>query len=124
MSRPYRKLVAIILMLWLPLFSGNALAASVLMQIPSSHCHDETVSSMSGMNIHDMDEQQMPASSDDSGTSCHTCGICHLACSGYVAMTEITPSTLQLSELALHAGQISFRSLTFAPLVPPPLTRA
>jgi hypothetical protein len=123
--RLLNKIVAVVVMLWLPLFSGNALASSIQMQMPSNQCQDEAMATMPDMEMHDMDmgDQQAAVMGDDHSPACDTCGICHLACSGYVAASEVAPVPLNILGLAQVLNQVSFRSISFAPLTPPPLVR-
>jgi hypothetical protein len=129
MSRLTRKFVAILMLLWLPVFSGSALAASVSMQLPSSHCHDESMQMMSDMDMADMDmsamqhHNEMPAA-DEQNPSCSACGVCHLACTGYLAVPGVTAVAVQTSAREATPYLVIFHSFTSAPLVPPPLVRA
>lgn len=122
MSNSIRKFIAVFLAIWLPLFSGAVLAASVSMQMQSGSCH---VAGMAAMQ--DMDEYQHAVSYDQSAAqdqhepSCTICGVCHLACSGYLGVQAIkTPEILQ-SPLLVTPYLFSFHSITSTPLVPPPL---
>jgi hypothetical protein len=131
MSRLSKKFVAILLLLWLPLFSGNALAASVAMQMPtSSHCHDEAMQMMPDMEMSDMEigshhpqHDKTPISVDEQSTSCKSCGVCHIACTGYLAMPSVPTVAVQNSACEITPYLVSFRSITSAPLLPPPLAR-
>lgn len=126
MSRPFRQFIAVLLAVWLPLFSGSALAASVTMQMPGSHCHDEEMSTMQDMDMSGMDpgEQGMPAAADDHQPSCNTCGVCHLACTGYLAVPGVEAVAAQVVARTVTPYLVSFHSVTSIPLVPPPLARA
>lgn len=131
MSRLSKKFVAILLLLWLPLFSGNALAASVAMQVPSGHCHDEAMQMMPdmemsdmGMDSHHSQHDETPISADEHSSSCNSCGVCHLACVGYIAMPSLEAIVRQVSASDATPYLVSFRSVTFVPLLPPPLARA
>ena len=125
-----RKFVAILLLLWLPLFSGNALAASVAMQVPSGHCHDEAMQMMPNMEMSDMvmdphqpQHNEASISADEQSPSCNSCGVCHLACVGYIAMPSLETLVRQVSASDATPYLVSFRSVTFTPLLPPPLAR-
>ena len=50
MNRSVKKFVAVIMLLWLPVFTGSALAASVSMQLPQGGCH-EAAMSQEAMNM-------------------------------------------------------------------------
>ena len=115
MSLPIRKLIAVLLAIWLPLFSGSAQAASVSMQMPHGSCHE--MEAMQDM----IDQQQSPVHDQH---SCTACGVCHLVCSGYLAVQEITASTLQSTGTFMTPYLFSFRSITSIPLLPPPLAQA
>jgi len=122
MSNFVRKFTAVLLAIWLPLFSGGALAASVSMQMQSGSCHEADMETMQ-----DMDEYHHAMSDDQSsvhdqhGTSCTVCGVCHLACSGYLGVHAI--KNMEILQLAILVTPylFSFHSITSIPLVPPPL---
>ncbi|MDO8294405.1 MAG: DUF2946 domain-containing protein [Gallionella sp.] len=122
-----------ILAIWLPLFSGNALAVSVAMQSmggdhhfvvvqqgePDAHC----ASTMQQHTHHEQfaagqsaGHQGQPAGED--------CGTCHLACCGYMAAVSIEVMEAQLSARLFTLLSTQFRSITSTPLDPPPLARA
>lgn len=130
MSYLSRKFVALLMMLWLPLFSGSALAESVLMQMPQGSCH-ETVASheMQAMDDMDMSEHHqhhgaMPAAADEQNPSNGNCGVCHLACTAYLAVPGMKLATVQTAARESAPYLASFRSITSVPLLPPPLVRA
>jgi len=124
MSYHTKKLIAILMMLWLPLFSGAALASSITMQIPQSTCHEmmNDDGMMSGEMV--MDDSAMFNTADQDDTNCHACGICHLACAGYLAVPSLQIIPLQNPAQVFTTYLVAFRSLSFAPLLPPPLVRA
>ena len=133
MSHSIRKLIAILMLLWLPVFTGSALAASISMQTPHGECHDaamshETMDMAMDMNMdmseHQMHHGDMPAPADEHGPSCNDCGVCHLACTGYLAVTNVSVATAQAAAHEITPYLVAFESLTSAPLVPPPLVRA
>ncbi len=124
MSQLSRKFVAVLMLLWLPLSSGSALAATVSMQLAQGH--EATSQAMSDMDMSmDMDEHchEMPAT-DEHGPSCSSCGVCHLACTGYLAVPAVAMVAVQSAAREDTPYLVSFRSYTSAPLVPPPLARA
>ncbi len=101
------------MLIWLPLFSTNALAVSVSMSVPAGHCQDESMQ-ISGMAMDNMDRQA------NDQPACDSCTLCHLACTAAVpgvllavqnAVREVTPDA------------VYFYSFTSAPLLPPPLAR-
>ena len=127
MSRLSKKFVAILLLLWLPLFSGNALAASVAMQVPSSACQEAAMQMMSDVEMVDMlatshtNHEDISPSSDEQHATCNA--ICHLACTAYLAVPKVELVPVQISASNIAPYLFSFRSITSAPLLPPPLAR-
>ena len=122
-----RKFVAILMLLWLPVFTGSALAASVSMQLHPGACH-EVVSSQSmpdmDMGEHHHHHGEIPSTADESNPSCSTCSVCHLACTGYLAVPGVESTALHIVAREITPYLVVFDSLTSAPLVPPPLARA
>jgi NAD-dependent dihydropyrimidine dehydrogenase PreA subunit len=128
-----KKFIAVFMLLWLPVFTGNALAASISMQMPQGGCH-EAAMSHEGMSMDmsmdmtmdmanmDMGEHQPPAG--EHSPSCSACGVCHLACTGYLAVPGVDIADVQTSALETTLYLVVFHSFTSAPLVPPPLARA
>lgn len=113
MSQTARKFIAVLLAIWLPLFSGSALAASVSMQMPDGSCHE--MEAMQDMGDHH-DADQAPAHDQ---SCCNA--LCHLACSGYLAVQPIkNPEVLQVAGL-ITPYLFSYHSITSIPLLPPPL---
>ena len=134
MPHTFGKFIAVILAIWLPLFSGNALAVSIAMQAmggdhhsvvaqqgePDAHC----ASIMQQHTQHaqlaaDQDQsaghQDQPAGED--------CGTCHLACCGYLAAASIEVVETQPSAKPFALLSTQFQSITSTPLDPPPLAR-
>jgi Protein of unknown function (DUF2946) len=127
MCRLSRKFIAVLMLLWLPVFTGSALAASVPMQLPHGGCNEAAMSqTMSGMDMgeHHMHHGKMPAPGDKHSPSCNACGVCHLACTGYLAAPGVKMATLQTAASETTPYLVVFASFTSAPLVPPPLVRA
>ena len=112
------------LLLWLPIFTGNALAASIVMQMPAGHCHDESMQ-MADMDMGDMDmsDHDMSASADDQDSGCNSCSVCHFACTGYLAVATATITPTQRFSGEITPYLVDFHSFTSAPLLPPPLAR-
>jgi len=145
MSQSARKFIAILLALWLPLFSGSVLAASVSMQyhsgqhqsgqMDSVQSHDDAhddVGQFVAMQHGDSCEQQFADSSDTQhhaashdhhDKKCTACGVCHLACSGYLAVSDLSGLTQHQPEATVAVYLLSFNSTTSLPLLPPPLAR-
>jgi hypothetical protein len=129
MSRSARKFVAVLMLLWLPVFTGSALAASVSMLLPQGGCHEsEMMQTMSheDMNMaeHHMHHSEIPAPSDEHSPSGSTCGVCHLACTAYMAVPDVAMTNVQTVAVEITPYLVVFDSLASAPLVPPPLVRA
>ncbi len=120
MSLSTRKFVATLMLLWLPLFTGNALAAAVSMQISQGGCHEMAASqSMDGMEMGD--DHHAPAADEH---PCDSCGVCHLACTGYLAVPVVELGAAPNDAREATPYVLDYRSITFAPLVPPPLASA
>jgi ferredoxin len=143
MFRLPRKFVAVLLAVWLPLFSGNALAASIAMQSINGDCHTAVAQQVLHRSQHvsashqHMHHAQLAANQDQSpghqeqqnspndiqNSSCNNCGVCQLACSGYLAAVAINVAEAQLSVQSFTLSSTQFQSVTSAPLDPPPLAR-
>ncbi len=131
MSRLSRKFVAILMLLWLPLSGGSALAATVAMQTQHGACHEATMQEMhhadAGDHQHHHDDAhaaQDQTASNDQDSSCNACGVCHLACSGYLAVPAAVSLSVQASAQSATPYLVVFDSITSTPLLPPPLVRA
>jgi hypothetical protein len=144
MFRLFRKFVAVLLAVWLPLFSGNALAASIVMQSINGDCHTAVAQQLShraqpvSASHQHMHHDQLAANQDQSpghqeqqnsphdqqNPSCNNCGVCQLACSGYLAAVAINVADAQPSAQLFTPSSTQFQSVTSAPLDPPPLARA
>jgi len=149
MSQFARKFIAVLLALWLPLFSGSVLAASVSMQFHSGQTHSEPMNHepsyhegghdvamptmQQAMQEGDGCEQHVGAA-DTHDQDCHdqdchdkqcaACGVCNIACSGYLAVSCLSGSILQQADASLTVYLLSFNSTTTLPPLPPPLARA
>lgn len=111
------------MLLWMPIFTGNALAASVVMQVPSGHCKDASIQ-MADMDMTDMsDMQHMSDPSDEHTPTCNTCAVCHLACTAYLAVPKLDMAAIQVGVREFTPFQVAFFSVSSAPLLPPPLAR-
>ncbi|MEQ1527470.1 MAG: DUF2946 domain-containing protein [Gallionella sp.] len=127
MSNSFRKFVAILMLLWLPLFSGNTLAAMVSMPMQQGSCHEiatpeKMAHSGKAQNHHHHEKASVTA--DEQNSSCSSCGVCHLFCAGYLLVPSVALAAVQTSTSETIPYLVSFRSTTFAPLLPPPLARA
>ena len=137
MSLSVRKYIAVFLAIWLPLFSGSVLAASVSMQFHAGQSHSEPALNeampdmQQDMQHGDSCEQQFVGSSDAHAAThdhqdkkCSACGVCHLACSGYLAVSDLSRMNQQQLESPEAFYLLSFKSVTSPLLLPPPLARA
>ena len=117
------------MLLWLPLFSGSALAATVRMEMGQGNCHEAAASpamehcSMN-MTEHHQHHASMPAKTDQHSPSCDTCSVCHLVGTGYLAAPALEPVAAQTASREFTPFLVAFHSFTSAPAVPPPLARA
>jgi len=105
----FKKFIAIILAVWLPFFSGDALAVTVSMQ---SACEAHAIHATT---------QNASARHHAGGMSCNVCGFCHLAGTGYLAASNMTPYPMEPAGSARSFYLYSFSSIASPPLVPPPL---
>ena len=119
------------MLLWLPLFSGSALAASLAMQAQQGDCHQTAMQHGEDMSMHHHDAamdqaatHDHSAAQDQTDSSCNACGVCHLACSGYLAVPGLAAPDMPQAVAATTPYTVSFHSVTSTPLVPPPLVRA
>jgi hypothetical protein len=127
MYRSSRKFIAVFLLLWLPLFTGSALAATVSMQMQQGRSHEAVAAPMmshAGMTGHHQSPCKMHTPTDEHVPSCNTCGVCHLACTGYLAVPGVEMSLVQTVGSESTPYLVAFDSIVSAPLVPPPLVRA
>lgn len=128
MSKTIRQAVAIFMLLWLPISGGNAVAASLAMQMQQGECdsaHESHAMAMhDGMDHHPMMQHEQPAQSADDGSNCNGCGVCHLACSGYFAAPAMALPLLTTGSQPVIAESVNFTSHITPPLVPPPLAAA
>jgi hypothetical protein len=120
MSLRTRKLVAIFMLLWMPLFASSALAATIPMQMHHA-CHEMAVPAMQHQDM-DMCQHNAPAHSH--AASCGNCSVCHVACGGYLATQPSELGILERSGTEVVSLAVSFTSFIPAPLDPPPLVRS
>lgn len=118
------------MLLWLPVFTGSALAASVSMQLSQGSCHESAASqtmSHAGMDMdtveHHMHHGEMPTPADEHSPSHSVCGVCHLACSAYLAIPIISIAAAPSAAGENTPYLVVFNSVTSVPLLPPPLVR-
>ena len=137
MPHAVKKFIAVILAIWLPLFSGNVLAVSVAMQTMDGDCHSvvaqqgETQPHCASIMQQHMQHAQFTADQDRSAghqdqqnPAGENCGTCHLACCGYLAAASIEVTETQPSAGLFTLLSTQFQSIPSTPLDPPPLARA
>ena len=125
MSHLSRKFVALLLVVWLPLFSGNALAASIVMPSMGGDCHAMQTASAMDQQLQVAADQQQQIPSHDQHNTCHNDhGICQLACCSYLAAVTVTIADIPSAAQSFAPFSTQFQSFTSAPLDPPPLARA
>jgi hypothetical protein len=131
-----RKFVAVLLAVWFPLFSGNALAVSIVMQSMAGDCnvaqvdahHTQHDTSMH-QHMHHAELQvgqhlQHDHQNHPQNTSRKDCGVCQLACCGFMATVAIAVAEIKSSAQLFALSSTQFQSFYSAPLVPPPLASA
>lgn len=131
-----RKFVAVLLAVWLPIFSGNAMAGSVAMQMMGGSCQmmetqagEQQLPSASSMHQHTQnvnpaaDPNQTAQTVEQQNSSCNNHSVCHFACIGYLATVALEIPNGQPSSLSYLPFSSQFQSVTSIPLVPPPLAR-
>lgn len=119
MSHFTKKLLAILLAFWLPLFSGSALATAVTMQLPADHGQDAAMQ-MADMGDCGMDKQQSDTG-DQADPACHACSVCQLAGTAYLAVSDLDMMTMSPTARIPVPDAVTFHSFIFIPLLPPPL---
>lgn len=133
MFRLSRKFVAMLMLLWLPLSNGSALAATVSMELHRDACQEVTIQEMHHAEAGDHQHQHVEASAaqdqttstnDQTDSSCNACGVCHLACSGYLASPVTADAAAQAAAKPATPYLVVLNSITSTPLIPPPLVCA
>lgn len=138
-----RKFVAVLLAVWLPLFSGNALAVSIAMQsmggdslvadiqIHLHQSHQVATTRQHVQHTQHVQNVELAAIQDHSvvahgqhDSSHKKCGVCHLACCGFMATVAIEVAEIKPDAQLFVSSSTQFQSFYSAPLVPPPLARA
>ena len=137
MSHIAGKFIALIMAIWLPLFSGNALAVSVAMQAMAGGHHSTVVQPGESMphcasNAQQTHQAQLDANLDQSAGQQNqdqqnsvgeNCGTCHFACCGYLAAATVEVTKAQPSARLFVSLATQFQSIISIPLDPPPLAR-
>ncbi|MBK9160724.1 MAG: DUF2946 domain-containing protein [Nitrosomonadales bacterium] len=133
MSDSFRKLVAVILAIWLPLFSGNAMAVSAVMQAQDGDCHPAVAqpgkhpaegSSQHAHHALAATDGLPEGAGDQHDPSCDNCGVCHIACTGYLGVPAVAMELFDPGSRVVHPIAVNFVSHLSAPLDPPPLVIA
>jgi hypothetical protein len=136
----YRKLVAVLLAIWLPLFSANALAVSVAMQSMGGECHVAQLNVLQPITHHSyhaftmhqhlqhadhLAQQEQHDNQNDQHSASHKdCGVCQLACCGFMATVAFEVAEIIPAAQLYSLSSTQFQSFYSVPLVPPPLARA
>lgn len=134
MSSFRKKIFVVLLAIWLPLFSGSALAMSMLLQKTGGDCKtgmqlDAHATKNAVANHHhqahnaSMDQQFDQAEQNNSDSDCNNVGVCHAACGGYLATYTIPKMEVLSSAHTYGVTVTQFQSYTSVPLDPPPLSR-
>ena len=134
MFRSIRKFIAVFLAIWLPLFSGNALAESAAMQSKGGSCHtaaaqQSTHHSHQASARHQHMHQAHLAATHDMSSSHHDQQnssykdhtICHLVCCGYVSGSVSVIVAEQQADRIFAPYLDAPRTLTLPLFDPPPL---
>jgi hypothetical protein len=128
MSIRLRKSIALLLLLWLPLFSANAAAESLAMQMQRGDCHESSKMMMSmshdDMMDHGMMHHEAMQASDADDSSCTSCAICHVACSAFLDAPVVAMQVIETGSQPFSSIPETFISHLSAPLDPPPLVAA
>ena len=128
MNLHFRQFLAVFLAVWLPLFSGNALAASIVMPSMGGDCQAmQPVQTASAMDQHlqlAADQQQQIPQHDQHNTCHNDHGICQLACCSYLAAVTLAIADIPSATQSFAPSSTQFQSFNSAPLDPPPLARA
>ncbi|ADE12091.1 DUF2946 domain-containing protein [Sideroxydans lithotrophicus] len=125
MLRSCRKFIAVLTLLWLPIFTGNALAASVSMLLLHGGCNETAMSQTMSDETMDMGEHPAHHDATPAPAGDHsTCGVCHLACTGYLNVPGVEISAVHTVAREITPYLVAFDSVTSTPLLPPPLVRA
>jgi hypothetical protein len=110
MSRATHKIIALLLILWLPLMSGNAVARAMLMSV------DEVQQSVMAECP---EHAGLHASSD---STCAQCEFCQMACAAYLPPTMLTLAVAQLPRATFPPFLGELHTLTLPLFDPPPIT--
>lgn len=102
-----RRWLLLLWMLWLPLVSGNALAATLLMSVPAqaASCHEAASAT--------------PAA--DSDAACAQCAFCQMACAACLPTPLLNFSLPVLSPVQHPVRLSALPGPDFPPLDPPPI---
>lgn len=132
-----KKFIAVLLAIWLPLFGGNALAATIAMHSKGGACHAAVMQQSephshqaSARHQHAQQEQLSAhydlssAHHDENDFSCKDRSICHMACCGYVASSGSVIVAAQQADRIFAPYTDTIRTLTLPLFDPPPLARA
>lgn len=132
-----KKFIAVLLAIWLPLFSGNALAESVAMYLKDGSCHAAPLQQSGHQSHHASGRHQhmhqahlavndnlSSSQHDQQGASCNDHTVCHLVCCGYAAGSALVIVAVQQADRIFAPYLDAPLSLTLPLFDPPPLARA
>ena len=125
-----RNLIATLLIMWFPLFAGNALAASITMQGLSGDCSearmlapDDHHAHVTGSMTHGMQAKYI-SQCDQLGKLAHMgCGVCLFSCAGHITVASIEVAAIVFPSSSFAPVPVRFQSASYSPLLPPPLAR-
>ena len=136
MLRPSNKFVAVLLSVWLPFFSGNAMASSIAMQMKSGSCPmmaaqsgTHSLPGDSSMHPHTQNMQSATSQTDPVTTQAqpsprgNNASVCHFACIGYLVTVIINAQQEPSSAQIYTPFSSQFQSAISIPLDPPPVAR-
>lgn len=107
------------MLLWLPLMQCSSLAVAVTLQMPGNPCPDHTIKMPDINKGVGVQHNGLAVAGEQDNLNCN--GACHLFCTSYLATSNLELVVEDAIELVVTPYQVSFRSITFPPLPPPPL---
>lgn len=111
MRRAAQKCIAILLILWLPLVSGNAFARAVVMSV-----NDIQAQAMAAQGCPEHAEKHPAAEG-----KCTQCEFCQIACAAYLPPTVLTLALQVISRPTFQPFLGELHSLTLPLFDPPPM---
>lgn len=125
-----RKLIATLLIMWFPLFAGNALAASIAMQGLNGDCSEARMLAPDGHHAHvagsmpyGMQAGYMTQCDQQGQLDHESCGVCSFSCAGHMTAAIVEVAAIVFPSSSFAPVPVRFQSASYVPLLPPPLTR-